>query len=342
MIYRYICICVYVYIGMQHSTAHWITLHDKLQPHGNTLQHAATRCNTLQHAATHCSTLQHAATRCSTLQCNTLLHTETHCNTLQHAAHCNTNLQPANTVDINPDMRLDFACVAVCCSVLQCVAVRCSVLQCVAVRCRHAATENCWCRSALQCAAVYCSALHRGEFAVSLLQCVAECCSATQSVADLQLPNTVDVHRWYPDARLDFQAARQMGSRSPPHTARLLHLRVCVFMCVCVCEYVYVCVCICVCVYVCVRVCVIYAPRLSDCTQNGQLQSATHRPSASFVCICKCTCVACVRCSPRLPRCTTKGQFTVCHTLPICLVSRGGGLGSSTIFKKFNEPYAPS
>jgi len=25
-----------------------------------------------------------------------------------------------------------------------------------------------------------------------------------------------------------------------------------------------------------------------------------------------------------------------------CIVARGGGLGSSTIFKKFNEPYAPS
>jgi len=29
--------------------------------------------------------------------------------------------------------------------------------------------------------------------------------------------------------------------------------------------------------------------------------------------------------------------------MPICLhTARGGGLGSSTIFKKFNEPYAPS
>jgi len=28
--------------------------------------------------------------------------------------------------------------------------------------------------------------------------------------------------------------------------------------------------------------------------------------------------------------------------LVICFTSRGGGLGSRTIFKKFNEPYAPS
>ena len=157
---------------------------------------------------------------------------------------------------------------------------------------------------------------------MSLLQCVAECCSATQSVADLQLPNTVDVHRWYPDARLDFQAARQMGSRSPPHTARLLHLRVCVCVCVCVCEYVYVCVCICVCVFMYACVCVSYMRLDSQTARKMSSRSPPHTARLPCLCVyvCKCTCVACVRCSPRLPRCTTKGQFTGCHKLPVGLV----------------------
>jgi len=30
------------------------------------------------------------------------------------------------------------------------------------------------------------------------------------------------------------------------------------------------------------------------------------------------------------------------RTVRVCVSGRGGGLGSSTIFKKFNEPYAPS
>jgi len=45
--------------------------------HGNSLQHATTRCNTLQHTATHCNTLQHTATHCNTLHqnitCNTTM-----------------------------------------------------------------------------------------------------------------------------------------------------------------------------------------------------------------------------------------------------------------------------
>jgi len=100
-----------------------------LNPHCNTLQHAATHCNTLQHTATHGNILQHTATRCNTPQhaatrrntllvakvcaeaaslvelthryslqhaatrCNTLQHAATRCNTLQHTAtHCNTIL----------------------------------------------------------------------------------------------------------------------------------------------------------------------------------------------------------------------------------------------------------
>jgi len=74
----------------------------RTETHGNTLQHAASRCRILQHAvatderndlvtgsvahrnaqqhtAARCNALQHTATRYDTL-------TATHCNTLQYAA----------------------------------------------------------------------------------------------------------------------------------------------------------------------------------------------------------------------------------------------------------------
>jgi len=43
---------------------------------------------------------------------------------------------------------------------------------------------------------------------------------------------------------------------------------------------------------------------------------------------------------------TAPGTQSFCNGMKfekkMCAIRRGGGLGSSTIFKKFNEPYAPS
>ena len=55
-----------------------------------------------------------------------------------------------------------YACVAVCCSMMQCVTVCCSVLQCII-----------GCRIVLQCVAECCR----------VLQCVAVCCRACSSVS---------------------------------------------------------------------------------------------------------------------------------------------------------------
>ena len=87
--------------------------------------------------------------------------------------------------------RVCFACVAVCCSVLQCVAeclqcvysvftvglqYVCSVLQWVAVCCSV-------CAVCLQCVAVCCSVMQCVTACCSVSQCVAVCCSVLQCVA---------------------------------------------------------------------------------------------------------------------------------------------------------------
>ena len=62
------------------------------------------------------------------------------------------------------------------------------------------------------------------------------------------------------------------------------------------------------------------------------------------VCVRACACV-CVRVRVYVCACKRKEREKqrCLHAQHIMLVSsRGGGLGSSTIFKKFNEPYAPS
>jgi len=65
-----------------------------------------------------------------------------------------------------------YACVAVCCSMMQCVTVCCSVLQCVI-----------GCRTVLQCVAECCSVLQSVAVCCSVLQSVAVCCSVLQCVA---------------------------------------------------------------------------------------------------------------------------------------------------------------
>ena len=57
-------------------------------------------------------------------------HTATHCNALQYnAIYLYSTLEPL-TMQKRGSVTSAYACVAVCCSVLQCVAVSCSTLQC--------------------------------------------------------------------------------------------------------------------------------------------------------------------------------------------------------------------
>ena len=111
--------------------------------------------------------------------------------------------------------------------------------------------------------------------------------------------------------------------------------------CVCVC----VCVCVCksvlhtlfICVYTYTHIPGVYA-RVS-CSMWCR-QTLPDTPGCAIEKLlprfffCDAVCVA----FEKKKQCE-KDCSRVCHC---CLTTRGGGLGSSTIFKKFNEPYAPS
>ena len=156
-------------------------------------------------------------------------------------------------------------------------------------------------------------------------------------------------------ATRDNAAASRCVSRCKIRRAMSPGVEVCVRVCVCVCvcarcrSSVSLCialqdmpryvagrrgVCVCVCVRACVRVCTrAQRPALSRPAKYAVLCRQAQR------CVCMCTCVSACVCA-----CVcTCAQLVV---LPCCaryaVLCRGGGLGSSTIFKKFNEPYAPS
>jgi len=72
------------------------------------------------------------------------------------------------------------------------------------------------------------------------------------------------------------------------------------------------------------------------------------------VCVCACESIHCAVCKHifctdclvQILESQLATKFAVCVSsllnLPYSIIMRGGGLGSSTIFKKFNEPYALS
>ena len=121
---------------------------------------------------------------------------------------------------------------------------------------------------------------------------------------------------------------------------RVWRTRVRVYLCVCVCVRACACACACVCVRVCMCACV-----------YTYIYVLHKRALFSIVIGAKCdNTVPSVGHMIRIvssylqstPSCTKRAPSHTKRALSYTKRARGGGLGSSTIFKNFNEPYAPS